>query len=112
MFSAAAKIFLSALVIAFASWLSGKKPALAGFIIALPVGTMLALAFSYAEYNSAEVSVKFAKSILVAVPLTLTFFIPFLLAEKLSFGFWGLYGLGAAFLIAGYFAHDFLMKQF
>lgn len=112
MFSAVAKILLSACIIAFASWLSGKKPALAGFIIALPIGTMLALAFSYAEYNSAEVSVKFAKSILVAVPLSLTFFLPFLLAERLALSFWGLYGLGIAFLIAGYFAHGFLMKQF
>jgi len=30
------KILISALLIAFASWLAGKKPVLAGFIIALP----------------------------------------------------------------------------
>ena len=41
------KIILAATTIAFASWLSGKYPKLAGFIIALPLATMIALAFLY-----------------------------------------------------------------
>ena len=44
MFFSALKIAISACVIAFASWLSKQKPDLAGFIIALPLGTMLVLA--------------------------------------------------------------------
>lgn len=106
-----AKLLISASLIAFASWLSGKRPELAGFIIALPLTTLLALAFSYAEHQDAESSVRFAKSVLVAVPLSLTFFIPFLLAHKLNIGFWALYGVGIAFLVIGYFAHVFLMKH-
>jgi len=111
MYWAAAKLLISAGIIAFASWLSHKKPELAGFIIALPLTTLLALAFSHAEHQDAESSVRFAKSILVAVPLSLTFFIPFLLAQKLNIGFWGLYGIGIALLAAGYFAHTFLMRH-
>lgn len=111
MYWALAKLLISASLIAFASWLSGKRPELAGFIIALPLTTLLALAFSYAEHQDAEASVRFAKSVLVAVPLSLTFFIPFLLAQKLNIGFWGLYGLGVTFLVIGYFAHVFLMKH-
>lgn len=110
MFIAPVKIIISACVIAFASWLSNKKPELAGFIIALPLATLLALAFSYAEYKDPESTVRFAKSILAAVPLSLLFFVPFLLAHKLPFGFWGIYASGIVLLIAGYFVHGFVMK--
>lgn len=112
------KIGVSACVIAFASWLSGKRPDLAGFIIALPLVTLLALPFSYAEYQNADTSIDFAKSIMVAVPLSLSFFIPFLFANKImaampaEFGFWGIYGLGLACLIAAYFIHQAAIKLF
>lgn len=104
------KIVIAASVIAFSSWLSGKRPDLAGFIIALPISTMLVLAFSYAEHNDPAASVRFAKSILAAIPMSLLFFVPFLLAEKLNIGFWGLYASGLALLVIGYFAHTFIMK--
>ena len=112
MFFSVLKIAISACVIAFASWLSNKKPDLAGFIIALPLGTMLVLMFSYAEYHDPVASVRFAKSILVAVPMSLLFFVPFLLADKLHFSFWALYASGFALLVAGYFAHGLILKLF
>ena len=43
------KIVLAAIIIAFASWLSGQNPKLAGFIIALPLVSLIAIAFSYYE---------------------------------------------------------------
>ena len=104
------KVLISAIVITFASWLSNKKPELAGFIIALPIATILALLFSYTQYQDAEKSITFAKSIFVAVPLSLMFFIPFLIPSKIPFGFWGVYGLGLVFVIAGYLIHSFIMK--
>ena len=112
MFFSALKIAISACVIAFASWLSNKKPDLAGFIIALPLGTMLVLAFSYAQYHDPVASVRFAKSILVAVPMSLLFFVPFLLADKLNFSFWGLYASGFGLLVIGYFVHGLILRQF
>ena len=105
------KIFLSAGVIAFSSWLSGKRPELAGFFMALPLATLLVLPFSFMEYQDAEKTVKFAQSIFLAVPLSLLFFIPFLLANKLMWNFWGLYGAGLILLTAGYFAHRFMMNH-
>jgi hypothetical protein len=112
MFFPALKIAISACVIALASWLSKQKPDLAGFIIALPLSTMLVLLFSYAEYNDPTASIRFAKSIFVAIPMSLLFFVPFLLADKLPFGFWGIYATGFALLVVGYFAHGFILKQF
>jgi hypothetical protein len=112
MFFPALKIAISASVIALASWLSNKKPELAGFIIALPLSTMLVLLFSYTEYQDPAASVRFAKSIFAAIPISLLFFVPFLLASRLPFGFWGIYATGFLLLVLGYFAHSFIMKMF
>ena len=97
------KLGISAAVITGSSWLAGKNPRLAGWIIALPISSMLALLFAHAEYRDQAKSVAFAKSILTSVPLSLTFFIPFLFAERLQLGFWGLYASGMALLTASYF---------
>jgi len=105
------KVAISAFLIAFSSWLADKRPELAGFIIALPITSMLVLAFSYAEFSNAENSVKFAKSIVVAVPLSLLFFVPFLFAKELKLNFWALYGLGVALLAIGYFLQSYIMRQ-
>ena len=103
-----AKVLLAALVIAFASWLSGKKPELSGFIIALPIASIIAIAFSYLEHKNTENSVIFAKSILVGVPVSYLFFLPFFFAKNLSMNFWLVYGLGILLLIMGYFVHKYI----
>ena len=104
------KVLLAATVISFVSWLSGKKMALAGFLTALPLTTLLALAFSHLEYKNSEQSVQYAKSIFVAIPVSLLFFVPFLLAEKLNLGFWTCYLSGCILLALGYFLHLYLVK--
>ena len=104
------KVLLAALVIAFASWLSGKKPELSGFIIALPLASILALVLSYLEHKNTESSVIFAKSILVGVPVSYLFFLPFFFAKSLSMNFWLIYGLGILLLIIGYFVHKFIVN--
>ena len=104
------KVILAALVIAFASWLSGKKPELSGFIIALPLVSILALVFSYLEHKNTESSVIFAKSILVGVPVSYLFFLPFFFAKSLNMNFWLIYILGILLLIIGYFVHKFIVS--
>ncbi len=99
------KFVIAAAVIAFSSWLAGKRPELAGFIVALPLTTLLALAFSYTEYKDSNASVAFAKSVFIGVPVSLLFFLPFLLADKLHLAFWQCYALGIVLLVAGYFIH-------
>ncbi len=104
------KILISSSIIAFVSWLSGKKTSLAGFLTALPLISMLALAFSYTDYKDSYKSVEYAKSIFYAIPLSLTFFIPFLFSEKLNIGFWTCYILGFIFLSCGFFIHQNFLK--
>lgn len=103
-----AKVLLAALVIAFASWLSGKKPELSGFIIALPIASIIAIAFSYLEHKNTENTVIFAKSILVGIPVSYLFFLPFFFAKNFNMNFWLVYGLGIILLLIGYFVHKYI----
>ena len=101
-------VLLAALVIAFASWLSGKKPELSGFIIALPIASIIAIAFSYLEHKNTENTVIFAKSILVGIPVSYLFFLPFFFAKNFNMNFWLIYGLGIILLLIGYFVHKYI----
>lgn len=106
------KIILAAILISFVSWLSGKKTGLAGFLTALPLTTLLALAFSQFEWNDGKQSVEYAKSVFTAIPVSLLFFIPFLLAQKLNLSFWTCYGSGLVLLGVGYFVHTSIVNHY
>ena len=104
------KVFLAASIISATSWLSGKKPELAGFITALPMVSILALLFSYVEHRDAETSITLAKSVMIGVPVSYLFFLPFFLAERFGWGFWQPYICGLVLIVLGYFIHGFLIK--
>lgn len=110
MWLAIGKTVVAAVLISFVSWLSGKKTGLAGFLTALPLTTLLALAFSQMEWGDSKQSVEYAKSVFVAIPVSLLFFVPFLLAEKLSLSFWTCYVSGVGLLGVGYFIHSYFSK--
>ncbi|MGB5695868.1 MAG: hypothetical protein WBM46_09470 [Polyangiales bacterium] len=99
---------VSALVIGAAAWLSRRYPVTAGFLIALPLATLLALPLAYLQHRDAGSVFEMARSILVALPITVLFFVPFLMRERLSF--WGAYALGCALLPVGYFVHRAIMR--
>ena len=106
------KIIFASLIIAFSSWLVGQYPKLAGFIIALPIASLIAIVFSYYEHNDTEKTIMYAKSILVAVPLSYFFFLPFFFAKQLNMNFWTIYSLGIILIVLAYFIHKFLVKLF
>jgi len=106
------KIAFTACVVAFVSWLSGKKPELAGFITALPLVTLIALVYSQAEWEDSQNTIKYAKSILLAMPVTLSFYIPFFLEPKFGYGFWGSYVFGISLLTAGFFLHRYVTTTY
>ena len=103
------KAIFSTGVILFCAWLSNKKPVMAGFIVALPLTTLLVLPFAHQGMEEPVRSIEFAKSILAAIPISLVFFVPFLLAERFSLTFWWCYILGAALLVPGYFMHQLIV---
>ena len=102
-------VLISASLISFCAWLADRKPELAGFIISLPLSTLLVLALNQTQYNDPAKGTLLAKSIFVAIPSTLVFFIPFLLAERLKLSFWMSYVTGIALLAVAYFIHQFVM---
>ena len=105
------KIFVSGIVIAYSSWLAGRKPILAGFLVALPMMSMLSILFSYAEYRDMAKINEFAVSILVAVPLSLLFFLPFVLNKWLKLNFATTYIFAVAVLTLGYLIHSFITHK-
>jgi hypothetical protein len=104
------KAIFAAIILVFVAWLSGKKPHLAGFITALPIVSMLAIAYSYLDHKDLATTASYARSIILAVPASWLFFAPFFFAEKWNLGFWVSYLLGFALLILGYFIHQYLIK--
>ena len=102
------KVIFSAIILSFASWLSFKKPVLAGFIVSLPLVSLITILFSYAEYKDIDKTVSFAKSIFVGVPISLLFFIPFLFSKQLNLSFSQAYFSGIVILIIGYFIHKII----
>lgn len=105
------KLLLSASVISFSSTLAGRRPDLAGWLIALPISSMIALALTQAEFRDTARSVAFARSILVGVPLSLTFFLPFVFADRIRLSFWWLYGMGVLCLTGAFFAQQWWTKS-
>ena len=104
------KILFAGFIIAISSWLAGQYPKIAGFIIALPLASLIAVIFSYVEHNDPEKSITFAKSILVGVPISYLFFLPFFFAKSLGMNFWLIYSIGFALLIIGFFIHKYIVS--
>ncbi len=102
-------VFLSATVISVVLWVSKSNPSIGGFIISLPLSTLIILAFSKIQNPETQASSDLAKSIFVGVPSTLVFFIPFLLADKLKLSFWTCYISGILLLSVGFFIHRYLI---
>ncbi len=106
------KFAIAGFVVAFASWLSAKKPELAGFITALPLVSILAIAFAYGQHHDLSATSQYARSIIFAVPVSWLFFVPFFFTEKFNFGFWPAWIAGLGLLVVGYFIHQALLKMF
>ena len=106
-----AKVILSSVILVGASWLVERNPILAGFIIALPLMSMLAILFSYLQYRDMAKINDFAVSILVALPLSLTFFIPFVLNKWFKMGFTLTYVLAIGCLAVAYSLHSLIFKS-
>lgn len=98
-------IMISSTLISACVWLAAKRPDLAGFIVSLPLSTLLVLALSQIQNGDGAKGTLLAKSIFVAIPSTLVFFIPFLFAEKLKIPFWISYSTGIVLLIGAFFLH-------
>ncbi len=104
-------IAFTSTVLSLVLWLSKSNPSLSGFIVSLPLSTLIVLAFSKIQSGEPGNTFLLAKSIFVGVPSTLLFFIPFLLADKLKLTFWSAYFVGLFLLGASYGVHKWVMRH-
>lgn len=69
------KVTVSALIIAGVSELAKRMPSLGGLIAAMPLTTLLALIWLYAETGDYQLAHDFTRSVLFAIVPTIFFFI-------------------------------------
>lgn len=98
-------LILSATLISTALFIARTNPVLGGFIISLPLSSLITLAVSKIQSNNPGDTFALAKSIFVGVPFSLVFFVPFLFADKYKINFWAAYAAGIVLLVIGYFIH-------
>jgi hypothetical protein len=82
-----AKLVISALVIALATEVAKRDSFWGALLVALPLTSILAVSWLYAETRDNQLVTRFARDILLLVPVSLVFFLPFLLEGKTRLGF-------------------------
>ncbi len=108
----ATNVALTSVLLSVVLWVSKTNAILGGFIVSLPISTLIVLAFSRIQQGETGNTQLLAKSIFVALPATLTFFIPFLLADRLKLSFWTSYFTGICLLTVSFFIHKWLVTRF
>jgi len=93
-----AKVAVSALVIVAATEVAKRSPFWGALLIALPLTSVLAMSWLYAETRDNALLTQFARDIFVLVPVSLVFFLPFWLEKKTQFGFLANVALGLGLL--------------
>jgi hypothetical protein len=81
------KVVVSALVIALASELAKRDSFWGALLVAMPLTSILAISWLYAETRDNLLVTRFARDIFLLVPGSLLFFLPFLLETKTRLGF-------------------------
>ena len=90
----AIKILISAIVIATSTEVAKRNPSVGGLILALPIVSIIAFAFmGYQGTEPSELS-SYAKSTLIFIPVSLVFFLPFVIPSLQSWSFLYKFSLG------------------
>jgi hypothetical protein len=101
-------VVVSVGVILAATWLSKRYPPTAGFVAALPVTTILVLLLGRLDDVRFEEQVRFARGLLVGIPLGATFLLPFVVAPRLGLSFWTAFASGLVLLSMGWAVHRWI----
>jgi hypothetical protein len=98
------KLLVSAALIAIATEVAKRHPFWGAVIIALPLTSIIAMSWLYAETRDNALLTQFAKDVFVIVPVSLVFFLPFWLEKKTQFGFVANMFIGLGLLAAAVLA--------
>jgi len=95
----ALKVIVSAVVIAAASEIAKRTgPFWAAVLVAMPLTSILAISWTYWDTRDPMLITNFARDILIIVPVSLVFFLPFALAYQTQIGFAANMALGLILL--------------
>lgn len=88
------RAIIAAAVIVAATEFGRRSPRLGGFILSLPLVSMLAMLMSWFRDHDITAISRFARETLVFVVCGLPFFVPLAFAQQLGLGFWGAMATG------------------
>ena len=81
------KVLISAVIIGVATEVAKRDPFWGAILIALPLTSILAMSWLYADTRDNALLTQFARDVFTIVPVSLVFFVPFLLETKTRLGF-------------------------
>lgn len=90
------RVAVVAVIVVAVAEISKRSPRLGAVLLSLPIMSILAFQFSWWQHHDLPSLSRMARDTLVLVPLSLPFFIPFVLAERLGWSFWGCLAAGLA----------------
>jgi len=88
-------------IIGVAAEVAKRNPFWGAVIIALPLTSILAMCWLYVDTYDNALLTRFARDIFTIVPVSLVFFVPFLLETKTRLGFIANMCVGLALLAVG-----------
>src|SRR4051794_29693289 len=89
-----ARGIIAGVVVVVVALVANRHPRLGGFLLTLPIVSILAFIASWQQKHDLLAVSRLAKETLVLVPLGLPFFVPLAFAEKLGMGYWTAFGTG------------------
>ena len=87
---------IAGLIVMGVSALANRSPRLGGFLLTLPLVSIMAFIAAWAQNRDVAPISRLARETLVLVPLGLPFFVPLALANRLGLGFWPAFAAGLA----------------
>jgi hypothetical protein len=82
------KALLTGSTVVAVSEIAGRMPRLGGFLLSLPLISIIAFIMTWSISPKPEVINNLAQEMLILIPLTLIFYVPFLFVNQINFSFW------------------------
>ena len=83
-----AKALFTGTTVVVVSEIAGRMPRLGGLVLSLPIVSIMAFVMAWMTTKKPEVLSGLAQEMLILIPLTLVFYVPFLFINQTNFSFW------------------------
>lgn len=94
----AVKVIISALIISLSTEVAKRNPSLGGLILALPISSMIAFAVMGFQGTDPAAFSTYTRTTFVMIPVSLVFFLPFILPWSQDWNFISKFSVGITML--------------